>query len=77
MTSNDALDQGNYCASNFAGAAVYPMQTEEHLKEKLMPLIALTLLTLLLLALPGWSTDLNLLSFSAVKTPMKSSTNCT
>src|SRR4030095_1115600 len=36
------------------------MQTEEHLKEKLMPLIALTLLTLLLLSLPGWSTDLNL-----------------
>ena len=36
------------------------MQTEEHLKEKLIPLIALTLLTLLLLALPGWSTDLNL-----------------
>ena len=29
------------------------MQTEEPLKEKRMPLIALTLLTLLLLTLPG------------------------
>ena len=29
-------------------------------KEKEMPIIRLTLLTLLLLPLPGWSTDLNL-----------------